>query len=96
MASGCGQADAAGPHLPSARGPLTPNVARDVGLYMVGGSQVRNVGDITKRAVGNTDYVGQSFHADSCFFVNAATVNVPVNVASSSSFSTPPFFTLGR
>ncbi len=56
VASGCGQADAAGPHLPSARGPLTPNVARDIGYnYAVGGNRAKDVGDLKTGVVDDTE-----------------------------------------
>ena len=63
MASGSGQAEAAGPHLPSALGPLTPNAARvtvfdnsTVGEELV----AKDVGDIKMRAEDYTEHADTS------------------------------------
>ncbi len=83
MASGCGQADAAGPHLPIARGPLTPNVARVIEYNAVGGLRARDVGDIIPRAVDETEEAERHtpFFADEPI-VNATTDNAAlVNAA---------------
>ena len=63
MASGSGQAEAAGPHLPSALGPLTPNAARATASdnYTVGkDTAAEDVGDITMRAVESKGHADKS------------------------------------